>query len=96
MGIYENTSIVFGARILTHNTEDQAYYVKYQFLGKDWQKNAIPILKEFINNNDVIIQLLHPATTTFNPADINLLEAIWLNTTTNKIQEIINSLEKSQ
>lgn len=97
MGIYENTSIIFGVRILENKPDDpDALYIKHEFLGKDWKNSAFPVLNQYLADKNVVFQFLHPATTTFELKSSDIVETIWLNTNINKIKEILSSFTNNQ
>ena len=60
-----NHKIIKGLRILVSKPPmDEQYYVHYEFTGSNWKESAKSVLAEYIGQNNVKIQTLHPFITT--------------------------------
>jgi hypothetical protein len=83
MGIYYNTNLILGLRILLliPNNFNNYYYVKYEFTGDNWRKDAMRIVSHYIDKEGVKIQTLHPFSESFNiqTGQINEASNIWLD-----------------
>jgi len=77
MGIYTNTSIVLGVRILQAD-DNLDYYVTHTFIGESWKECASEFLEKYSKTRDIKIQTLHNCTTTFSP-DETLSSKIWID-----------------
>ena len=90
MGIYEDRSTILGLRICVDGG-DGDYFVEYEFTEDTWKENAVLVLPDFLGKSGVIIQTLHPFTTSHN-LDTNAKEDVgnlWLNNPYFKIQDLL-------
>jgi hypothetical protein len=91
MGIYEDRSTILGLRICVEDSASGDYFVEYEFTGDTWKEDAVLILPDFIKQTGVIIQTLHPFSTSHN-LDTNAKEDVgnlWLNNPYFKIQDLL-------
>lgn len=90
MGIYEDRSTILGLRICVKD-EGGDYFVQYEFTGDNWREGAVLVLPDFLGKPDVIIQTLHPFSTSHN-LDTSAKEDVgnlWLNNPYFKIQDLL-------
>jgi hypothetical protein len=90
MGIYEDRSTILGIRICFKGANGD-YFIEYEFTGDTWKENAVIVLPDFLGKSGVIIQTLHPFTTSHN-LDTNAREDVgnlWLNNPYFKIQDLL-------
>ncbi len=56
-----NKNIIKGLRILVSKPPmDDQYYVHYEFTGSNWRESAKSVLPNYIGQQNVKIQTLHP------------------------------------
>ncbi len=67
MGIYSDTDEILGLRILIEESMNGGdYYPKFEFTGDRWRQDAIKIFTFYFGKPGVIIQTLHPFSTSYN------------------------------
>ena len=89
MGIYQNTNIILGLRILVEDPNGD-YYTKYEFVGPDWKINAARILPHYIGLKNVKLQTLHPFSTSYDLTTDREQEVgnVWLDNTYFRLEDL--------
>ena len=82
MGVYEDRNTILGLRINIENPVNSGdYFVEYEFTGDTWREDAMLVLPHFIDKRGVMLQTLHPFSTSHNLATNQTIETgnLWLN-----------------
>jgi hypothetical protein len=82
MGIYEDTATILGLRINIEKPPNSGdFFVEYEFTGDDWKENAMLVLPHFIGKAGVMLQTLHPFSSSHNLTTNQTIKTgnLWLN-----------------
>jgi len=92
MGVYEDRNTILGLRINIEKPLNSGdYYIEYEFTGDDWKENAALILPDYIGKTGVMIQTLHPFSTSHNLATDQIINTgnLWLNNPYFKYKDLL-------
>ena len=92
MGVYWDNNAVLGIRICLEQPATGDYLVKHEFTGDTWKENAALVLPHFLGKPGVVIQTLHPFSTSHNIAtnEKHSTGNLWLNNPYFKYQDLLS------
>jgi hypothetical protein len=81
MDIRADYGQIIGVRILNRISNEDGYYVKYEFKDDNWIKRALKVLPDYIGLDNIKIQTLHPFSASYHLQTGQIKEpgSIWMN-----------------